>query len=108
QAGRFCWLFESALFESILSIFCEDNHSVTFRGSLVYILGGIVAADERLLVEAAQSDPARFADLYEAHFETVYAFIVRRVRDRDTAEDLTSEVFHKALANLREYEWRGY
>jgi RNA polymerase sigma-70 factor, ECF subfamily len=63
--------------------------------------------DERLLVEAAQKDPARFADLYEIHFERVYAYIVRRVRDRDTAEDLTSEVFHKAIENLPRYEWRG-
>jgi RNA polymerase sigma-70 factor (ECF subfamily) len=63
--------------------------------------------DERLLVEAAQRDPARFGDLYEVHFEQVYAFISRRVPDRNTAEDLTSEVFHKALANLPKYEWRG-
>jgi RNA polymerase sigma-70 factor (ECF subfamily) len=63
--------------------------------------------EERLLVEAAQMDPARFGDLYEIHFERIYAFIARRVRDRDTAEDLTSDVFHKALANLRSYEWRG-
>ncbi len=64
-------------------------------------------ADERLMVGAAQDDPAKFADLYEIHFERVYAFIVSRVRDRDIAEDLTSDVFHKALANLRNYEWRG-
>jgi RNA polymerase sigma-70 factor (ECF subfamily) len=63
--------------------------------------------EERLLVEAAQEDPAKFADLYEIHFERVYAFIARRVRDRETAEDLTSEVFHKALANLRSYQFRG-
>jgi RNA polymerase sigma-70 factor (ECF subfamily) len=62
---------------------------------------------ERLLVEAAQKDPARFAELYEIHFTRVYAFVARRVRDRDRAEDLTSEVFHKALANLRTFEWRG-
>lgn len=62
---------------------------------------------ERLLVLAAQKDPARFVDLYELHFERVYGFIARRVRDRDVAEDLTSEVFHKALANLGKYEWRG-
>ena len=62
---------------------------------------------ERLLVEAAQKDPARFGDLYEMHFERIYAFVARRVADRDTAEDLTSDVFHKALANLRNYEWRG-
>jgi len=64
-------------------------------------------ADERLLVEAAQKDPARFADLYEIHFERVYLFITRRVGDRDVAEDLTSDVFHKALANLKQFEWRG-
>ena len=64
-------------------------------------------ADERALVQAAQSDPAKFDALYELHFERVYYFIVRRVRERATAEDLTSEVFHKALANLAGYEWRG-
>src|SRR2546428_7083266 len=64
-------------------------------------------AQERLLVEAAQKDPSRFAELYEINFERVYAFIVRRVRDRDAAEDLTSEVFHKALASLPRFKWRG-
>jgi RNA polymerase sigma-70 factor, ECF subfamily len=64
-------------------------------------------AEERLLVEAAQSDPARFDALYELHFERVYAFIAGRVHDRATAEDLTSEVFYKALANLKNFEWRG-
>jgi RNA polymerase sigma-70 factor (ECF subfamily) len=64
-------------------------------------------ADERLLVEAAQRDPARFAELYERHFERVYAYVVRRVRDRHAAEDITSEVFQQALANLPRFEWRG-
>jgi RNA polymerase sigma-70 factor, ECF subfamily len=65
------------------------------------------AGQERLLVEAAQRDPNRFADLYEANFELVYAFIARRVRGRDVAEDLTSDVFHKALASLARFDWRG-
>jgi RNA polymerase sigma-70 factor, ECF subfamily len=64
-------------------------------------------ADERRMVEAAQRDPSRFGDLYERHFDRVYAFVVRRVRDRDVAEDVTSDVFHKALAKLPQYEWRG-
>ncbi|HEY6944346.1 MAG TPA: sigma-70 family RNA polymerase sigma factor [Candidatus Acidoferrum sp.] len=64
-------------------------------------------AEERLLVEAAQSDPAKFDALYELYFERVYGFVASRVHDRATAEDLTSEVFYKALANLKSYEWRG-
>ena len=64
-------------------------------------------ADERFLVEAAQKDPARFAELYELNFERVYAYIVRRVQDRAETEDLTAEVFHQALANIQRFEWRG-
>jgi RNA polymerase sigma-70 factor (ECF subfamily) len=64
-------------------------------------------ADERLLVEAAQADLSKFDVLYEIHFDRVYFFIVGRVHDRTIAEDLTSEVFHKALANLPHYQWRG-
>jgi RNA polymerase sigma-70 factor (ECF subfamily) len=62
---------------------------------------------ERLQIEAAQKDPGRFAELYESNFERVYAFIVRRVRDRHEAEDLTAEVFQHALSNLSRFEWRG-
>lgn len=64
-------------------------------------------ADERLLIEAAQRDRARFADIYREYFELVYAYVARRVRDRSAAEDLTSDVFHKALANLPRFKWTG-
>jgi RNA polymerase sigma-70 factor, ECF subfamily len=65
------------------------------------------AGDDRLLVEAAKKDPSRFAELYELNFGRVYAYIARRVSDREAAQDLTSDVFHKALANLHTFEWRG-
>lgn len=63
--------------------------------------------DDRLLVEAAQRDPARFADLYTQNFHRVYAYIARRVGDRHLTEDLTAEVFREALADIRKFEWRG-
>lgn len=64
-------------------------------------------ANERLQVEAAQEDPAKFGELYEQHFERVYAFVARRVRDRAAAEDVTAEVFHKALAALPGFQFLG-
>ena len=64
-------------------------------------------ADERRLVGAAQKDPGRFGELYENNFERVYAYIARRVGNREEAQDLTAEVFHQALANLARFEWRG-
>ncbi|MGH9602651.1 MAG: RNA polymerase sigma factor [Terriglobales bacterium] len=62
---------------------------------------------ERLRIEAVQKDPSRFAELYEDNFERVYAYVARRVQNRTEAEDVTSEVFHHALANLERFEWRG-
>lgn len=62
---------------------------------------------ERVLIEAAKEDPARFAELYENNFDRVYAFIAWRVRDRNETEDLTAEVFHSAFAALPKFEWRG-
>src|SRR6266404_3647960 len=64
-------------------------------------------AEERRLIEAAQREPARFADLYEHYFELVYAYVARRVRDRNEAEDLTAEVFHRALRSLPRFKWTG-
>jgi RNA polymerase sigma-70 factor, ECF subfamily len=71
------------------------------------LTGTHAGAEERLLVQAAQKDPSRFGDLYELNFERVYGFIVRRVGERQVAEDLTSDVFHKALAALPGFDWRG-
>ena len=63
--------------------------------------------DDRERVEAAQRDPACFDELYERNFHRVYAYVVRRVGDRNQAEDLTAEVFREALAGIGKFEWRG-
>lgn len=75
------------------------------KGSPEKISG--LQVEDRLLVEAAQRDPNRFAELYELNFARVYAYVARRVGDRDAAQDLTSDVFHKALASIHTFEWRG-
>ncbi|HXM46186.1 MAG TPA: sigma-70 family RNA polymerase sigma factor [Bryobacteraceae bacterium] len=63
--------------------------------------------EERLLIEAAQRNPGRFAELYELNFERVYAYVARRMGSREEAEDVTAEVFQQAFANLPRFEWRG-
>jgi RNA polymerase sigma-70 factor (ECF subfamily) len=62
---------------------------------------------ERYLIEAAQRDPSRFAALYEANFDRVYAFVARRTPTREEAEDTTAEVFHQALVGIATFEWQG-
>lgn len=58
-------------------------------------------------MDAARKDPGQFAALYEENFERVYAYVARRVKGRAEVEDLTSEVFRRALTALPSYESRG-
>lgn len=64
-------------------------------------------AEQRRLVEAAQQDRAHFVEVYEEYFDLVYAYVARRTRSRDDAEDMTAEVFRKALENLSRFKWTG-
>ena len=63
--------------------------------------------DDRLLVAAAQADPARFVEVYDRYVDRIYAFVSRRTGDRAAAEDITSQVFEQALRAIGRFEWRG-
>ena len=69
-------------------------------------MGMTKSTDDRLRIEAAQRDPSRFGELYEENFYRVYAYVARRVGDRQEAEDLTADVFREALAGIGKFEWR--
>ena|SRR5947207_3786586 len=63
--------------------------------------------DDRRLIEAARLNRSRFAELYENNFDRVYAFVARRTANREEAQDLTADVFHRALASLESFTWQG-
>ena len=63
--------------------------------------------DDRLLVEAAQADSARFVEIYERYVDRIYAFVSRRTENRAAAEDITSHVFEEAFSTIGRFEWRG-
>src|ERR1700736_3345884 len=64
-------------------------------------------ADETGLVERAKLDPAAFGELYDRYFSQIYRFVYSRVRDQTAAEDVTSEVFMKALRGIGRYQDTG-
>ncbi|HEY5628168.1 MAG TPA: sigma-70 family RNA polymerase sigma factor [Candidatus Limnocylindrales bacterium] len=63
--------------------------------------------EERDLVERAQRDPRQFGALYDRHFQQIYRFVYSRVREQTAAEDVTSEVFMKALKAMPRYQDTG-
>ncbi|MFL5765543.1 MAG: RNA polymerase sigma factor [Bacteroidia bacterium] len=62
---------------------------------------------ELLQVEAAKKDPLRFGVLYDRYYKQVFIFIHRRTENEELAADLTSQVFLKALINIKKYVFKG-
>jgi RNA polymerase sigma-70 factor (ECF subfamily) len=60
------------------------------------------------VIERARSgDRAAFGELYDTHVDAVYRYVLYRVREPSDAEDLASEVFTRAFANIHRYRWQG-
>lgn len=63
--------------------------------------------EEHLIIEAAKSDPNHFAPLYDKYYKQIFGYLYQRMDDKDTAFDLTAQVFLKALTNIGKYEFKG-
>ena len=62
------------------------------------------AADDGPLIAEALSDPAVFVKLYRRHYDAVFRYCIHRLFDRQTAEDITAEVFLKVVENLHRFK----
>src|SRR5512132_885923 len=62
--------------------------------------------DRALAVRASGGDVTAFGLLYDRHVETIYRYVYYRVRDDAEAEDITSDVFMRALRAMPRYEPR--
>jgi RNA polymerase sigma-70 factor (ECF subfamily) len=62
--------------------------------------------DAALAVRASKGESAAFGLLYDRHVTAIYRYVYYRVRDDAEAEDLTSDVFMRALKAMPRYEPR--
>src|SRR5262245_34819252 len=63
--------------------------------------------DDELVRAAQGGDVAAFGQLYERYFEKVYSYLSFKAGDATEAEDLSEQVFLKAMESLRGYKWTG-
>lgn len=57
--------------------------------------------DQALELLAAKGDDEAFGELYNRHFDHVYDFVFRIVRDQDEAADIAQETFLRAMKALK-------
>lgn len=62
-------------------------------------------AEECVLVEQAQTDPRKFDALYLAYIDEIYRFVYYKTSVKETAEDITSQVFMQALEHMGQFRY---
>jgi len=66
-----------------------------------------VISEEHLVQQAVNGDQTAFTQLYNQNFDRIYRYVYVKVRNQAEAEDLTQDVFIKALESISSYQWRN-
>jgi RNA polymerase sigma-70 factor (ECF subfamily) len=64
-------------------------------------------SEELIWIEAAKLNPEKFAPLYSKYYKPIFSYVFQRLDSKDTAFDITAQVFYKALINIKSYEFKG-
>ena len=73
----------------------------------VELRGGANGTDAALVLAAKAGDASAFGELYERYRDAIYRFCLARTGTSHDAEDLTADVFVKALHSIDRYQDRG-
>ncbi|MBS1652443.1 MAG: sigma-70 family RNA polymerase sigma factor [Bacteroidetes bacterium] len=63
--------------------------------------------EELVIIEAAKKNPKDFELLYNKYYKNIFNYVFQRMDCKETAFDLTSQVFFKALNKISTYQDRG-
>jgi RNA polymerase sigma-70 factor (ECF subfamily) len=66
-----------------------------------------MSIEKDVVCRAVSGDVQAFAQLYEENFDRIYRYIFLRLGNQAEAEDLSQEVFVKALEAIGSYKWRN-
>lgn len=86
-------------------------HYVVMKFAVDLLGGGIrienkERSEEELSNQMKNGDDYAFEILYERYFDKIYTFIIRRVGQREIAEDLVSNIFLKAFVFRTRFVWK--
>jgi RNA polymerase sigma-70 factor (ECF subfamily) len=65
-----------------------------------------ILSEIKIIIEA-RKNPDKFELLYEQYYSEIFKFIFYRTSNKDITEDICSQVFLKAMLNLKSYTFKG-
>lgn len=74
--------------------------------SKYHIAEGEILSEQKA-IEDAKSNPAKFEVLYNRYYEPILQFVYKRVETKESAFDITSQVFLSAMVKLKGYKFMG-
>jgi RNA polymerase sigma-70 factor (ECF subfamily) len=99
---------EQAVFEGQASAEEAESLAVSVSGdSLTVAISSASPEIEALVSRAKDGDRAAFAALYRTYLPTVYKFLFYRLGNKTQTEDMTAEVFLRALRKIGDFTWTG-
>jgi len=63
--------------------------------------------EQEILNEFKQGNKDIFAEVYNAYYEVIFKFLIRRTGNAETAYDLTAETFLNAFDKFHRFKWQG-
>lgn len=63
--------------------------------------------DEKAVITECKKDIKAFKKIYAKYLDDVFRYVYVVVRDKDLAEDITSQTFLTAIEKVKKFEWRG-
>jgi len=63
--------------------------------------------DEEKLLQEIETDPKKFAEVYEAFYKNIFGYVFRRTTNYDAAKDIAAETFLKAYTGIGKFRWRN-
>lgn len=65
-----------------------------------------IQREEKILRQAIHK-PEAFAEIYEKYYLMIFKFVLQRVENEHRASEIVSDVFAKAIFNLKKYKFKG-
>jgi RNA polymerase sigma-70 factor, ECF subfamily len=63
--------------------------------------------NEKELINRIKKDPEAFSIVYDHYYPVIFNYIIKRVQDMPTAQDITSETFFRAFSRIWQFQWRN-